>query len=371
MWWDQLKKVEHINENRITWNKFKKYFEKEYLSDHFYDKKMKEFFELKLGSMIMAEYDKKFLGLLKYVGFINDEKVKIHRFLSGFPSFYKENIRYDDPNTLTKAIRKAKYMYEQGKRRESLQKSWKDKGKEKSDQRRKGFKPPLNRNEPNGNLQEQYAKGESKKEDSLGKRGRPPIQCWGCKVDHLYKYFPHRKDRVKTMHNVQEATIVEDMGRIYASLDDQRAKYQSNMIEVEGKIINQPVSILIDSGASHYYIDPKIVYRLHLEKSNLGKLSLVKLATGTKRITHDMVRGCSISLNGVNKNDDLNIIPLGYYDILIGMDWMDKHHVVLDCHRKTFTCLDGDGKQRTVKGVPRPISIREISSLQLKRCFRK
>jgi hypothetical protein len=44
------------------------------------------------------------------------------------------------------------------------------------------------------------------------------------------------------------------------------------MIEVEGKIINQPISILIDLGASHCYIDHKIVDSLHLEKSNLGKL---------------------------------------------------------------------------------------------------
>jgi hypothetical protein len=26
MWWDRLKQVEHINENRITWKQFKKYF---------------------------------------------------------------------------------------------------------------------------------------------------------------------------------------------------------------------------------------------------------------------------------------------------------------------------------------------------------
>jgi predicted aspartyl protease len=176
---------------------------------------------------------------------------------------------------------------------------------------------------------------------------------------------------VKIVHNIQEATIVEDMGRIYATLDDRKVEYQSNMIEVEGKIINHPVVILIDSGASHCYIDPKIVDRLHLEKSNLGKSSLVQLATGTKRRIHDMVRGCSISLNGVNTNVDINIIPLGSYDILIGMDWLEKHHDVLDCHSKKFTCLDGDEKQSTVKGVPRPISIRDISALQLKRCFRK
>jgi hypothetical protein len=117
-----------------------------------------------------------------------------------------------------------------------LQKYWKDKKNVKSDQRRKGFKPPFNRNEPNRNHQDQYAKGDFKKEDSLGKRGIPPIQCWGCKEDHLYKDFPHRKDRVKTVHKIQEATTVEDMGRIYASLNDRQEEYQSNMIEVEVNI---------------------------------------------------------------------------------------------------------------------------------------
>jgi hypothetical protein len=48
---------------------------------------MQELFELKLRSMTMDEYEKKFLELLRYVDFIKDEKVKIQRFLSGFPSF--------------------------------------------------------------------------------------------------------------------------------------------------------------------------------------------------------------------------------------------------------------------------------------------
>jgi hypothetical protein len=80
MSWDQLKKDEHMNEKRITWKNFKKYFQKDYLSDHFNDRKMQEFFELRMGSMTMVEYEKNFLGLLKYVRFINDEKVKIQTF---------------------------------------------------------------------------------------------------------------------------------------------------------------------------------------------------------------------------------------------------------------------------------------------------
>ena len=73
---------------------------------------MKYFFELKLGSMIMDEYEKIFVELLKYVGFIMDEKVKIQRFMSGLPSLYNENIHNDNPRTLEEAIRRENYIYE-------------------------------------------------------------------------------------------------------------------------------------------------------------------------------------------------------------------------------------------------------------------
>jgi len=162
-------------------------------------------------------------------------------------SFYKENIQYYEPETLKKTIKKAKYLYEQGKGRESMQKSWKDKEKEKYDQRRKGFKPPFNRNIPNKNQKDHFAKDESKKEYSFEKRGRPPIQYWGCTKKNLYNDFPQRGDKGKTMYNIQEATRVEDMGKKYASLEHRQEDYQSNIIEVEGKINNHHVAILIDS----------------------------------------------------------------------------------------------------------------------------
>jgi hypothetical protein len=71
--------------------------------------------------------------LLKYVVFVKNEKVKIQRFLSGLPSFYKEKIQYDEPRTLIETIGKTEYMYDQGKCREFMMKSWKDKKKEKYD----------------------------------------------------------------------------------------------------------------------------------------------------------------------------------------------------------------------------------------------
>jgi len=55
------------------------------------------------------------------------------------------------------------------------------------------------------------------------------------------------------------------------------------MIEVEGKINDQLISILIDSRAIHNYLDPKVVERFQRLRSKLGKYCLVQLATGEKR----------------------------------------------------------------------------------------
>jgi hypothetical protein len=92
MWWYQLVQVQHSKEKSVTWREFKKYFEKKYLAKRYYDKKIKEFFEIKIESMTIDEFEKRFLELLKYVSFITDEIDKIQRYLSGLPSFISEKI---------------------------------------------------------------------------------------------------------------------------------------------------------------------------------------------------------------------------------------------------------------------------------------
>jgi predicted aspartyl protease len=115
------------------------------------------------------------------------------------------------------------------------------------------------------------------------------------------------------------------------------------MIEVEGMINNQTIVILIDSGASHSYIDSKMVESLDFPRRNHGKSWLVQLAMGAKRKFNEMVKSYCMDMNGLNTKEDLNILPLGSYEFLIGMDWLDQHHALLDYNNKAFTCLDEEG----------------------------
>jgi hypothetical protein len=131
--------------------------------------------------------------------------------------------------------------------------------------------------------------------ESLGKRSRNhPIKCWGCGGDHMYKYFPHRGDKMNTLHSIKKEEAIEDVGKrilsIYAALENRQADYQSHMIEVEGKIDNQPITILFDCGASHIYIDPKLVEIFKLKKFKHEKSWLLQLAIGTKRRINDLVK---------------------------------------------------------------------------------
>jgi hypothetical protein len=128
-----------------------------------------------------------------------------------------------------------------------------------------------------------------------GKRPRnTPMECWGCKGDHRYRDYLQKSDKVRAIHNVHQEKIVEDMGRrvliIYVDLDNKQVEFQSHMIEFQGMIDNYALTILIDLGASHSYVDPKVVQRFQLPRIKHGKSWLVQLAIGTKRKVVELVK---------------------------------------------------------------------------------
>jgi hypothetical protein len=85
----------------------------------------------------------------------------------------------------------------------------------------------------------------------------------------------------------------------------------------------------------------------------------------------ELVKSCPVDMNGLSTKADLNILSSSSYDCLIGMDWLDQHHAILDYRNKAFTCLDEERNHKTVQGIPRAMVVREISAMQLKKCYMK
>ena len=72
------------------------------------------------------------------------------------------------------------------------------------------------------------------------------------------------------------------------------------MVEIEVKINNTQIPILIDPGVMLHYITPGVVESNKLKKMKHAKLWLVQLATRTKRKVVDFISDFEFSLDGQN-----------------------------------------------------------------------
>ena len=74
-------------------------------------------------------------------------------------------------------------------------------------------------------------------------------------------------------------------------------------------------------------------------------LWMVQVATGAKRKVSKILKECEVNLVGFPMKEILNILPLGSYDLLIGMDSLEQHHVMVDCLHKYILCTDRLGTE--------------------------
>ena len=109
---------------------------------------------------------------------------------------------------------------------------------------------------------------------------------------------------------------------------------------------------MIDPSSTHS-IYPRGVEFSALRKAKHNKSWLFQLATQTKRKLNEVVEKCPLVINGLSTCIYFNVLPLGSYDIPIGMDWLESHMVNLDCYKNTFECMDEEGNPRVVRGIPK------------------
>ena len=132
---------------------------------------------------------------------------------------------------------------------------------------------------------------------------------------------------LRSLHHLEEAETIGDMDRttlhIYVALEDQQVAYQEMIARLGGKIDMHSISILIDLGSTHSYTTPKVVESCHLRKKRHEKTWLVQLAIESKRKVSEVVKEFPIELNGFPIVAELNIVPLGSYDTIIEMEWLE------------------------------------------------
>jgi hypothetical protein len=94
-------------------------------------------------------------------------------------------------------------------------------------------------------------------------------------------------------------------------------------------IRGKPFRVLFDSGATHSFMNAKTLSKVGLNSCNTKDSFTIKTAGGN--ISSELVtRGVLLELGSKTIDTDLIILGLEGMDVILGMDWMNRHKVVLD-----------------------------------------
>ena len=130
--------------------------------------------------------------------------------------------------------------------------------------RSKKFNKPKERQTAQSQVGSKQLDGDNKKEGTI--KMREALKCWGCGEPHLLRGCSHRN--IQMIMRDREATTMNDIARniptISEALENLQAEHQA-MVEMEGKIADHSVTVLINPGASLSYISPQFVEKCNLK----------------------------------------------------------------------------------------------------------
>lgn len=126
------------------------------------------------------------------------------------------------------------------------------------------------------------------------------------------------------------------------------------------------ITIFFNSRATNSFIFPLVLECCGLVAARQEVGWEVKLASRARVSINSLVRGCQVKIGDLTTTLNLCIIPLGSYGIVLGMDWLYTHRAKLDYRQKRIEFLDDYGTPIVNCRIQRGISLRMISSMQLK-----
>nr|GEY48466.1 putative reverse transcriptase domain-containing protein [Tanacetum cinerariifolium] len=130
---------------------------------------------------------------------------------------------------------------------------------------------------------------------------------------------------LKTNINANEITYL---------LRDKNAHQDPNIVTGTFLLNHRPSRKLFDSGADRSFVSISFASMLNIPSITLDTTYNIKMADGNLISTNIVIQGGTLTLLNQPFEIDLMPIKLGSFDIVIGMDWLSKHHAKIICDEK-------------------------------------
>ncbi|XP_061337898.1 uncharacterized protein LOC133284811 [Gastrolobium bilobum] len=125
------------------------------------------------------------------------------------------------------------------------------------------------------------------------------------------------------------------MGRVY-TLDQHVADRAAELLKGTINICGEELSVLFDPGATNSFIADYVANAFNLTMSPMQSPMQVTSATGEVTASQFICRNVEFRYKGKKYNQDFIFLPLAKLNLILGMDWLAKQRVVIDCRSQSI-----------------------------------
>ena len=101
-------------------------------------------------------------------------------------------------------------------------------------------------------------------------------------------------------------------------------------------LFHEPIRVLFDMGAFHSFISRQFVEREHIVTTSLSRPIRVETSLRVAVTLYKMCKDFEIDFTSRVLYADLIVLGFEGFTIILGMDWLRKYFVTLDCAGRTI-----------------------------------
>ena len=92
-WWGNLERQLHLTLDIVSWELFEERFRRKYLPAYYEKQKVGAFHALIQGNRTVEEYEIRFMELVKYVSYMDNDQQRVERFVYGLNPKIRDMVR--------------------------------------------------------------------------------------------------------------------------------------------------------------------------------------------------------------------------------------------------------------------------------------
>jgi len=187
-----------------------------------------------------------------------------------------------------------------------------------------------------------------------------------CRSKRLYSLsITEKEDEVTTEEPTGDDLQARELSR-HIFLDALEGTVGLNTMKVTGRLDRTTVSILIDSGSTHNFLNAELALKLQLQLTAI-KPMMVQAANGERMVCKSLCKGLRWMMQGISFVADVFIIDLSNCEMVLGIQWLSLLGDILCNYKHLWMSFDWQGKRVLLKGENPPklqyIELEHLNSL--------